>query len=99
MINSDSPAQSLQLKQITGIRVPVLLDSQLTVAGQYDFLPKEGQPMYGMSGVSQMGFVIIDGHGTIRIQRVDINFGQHAGQILQILQILEQQATPSPVPS
>lgn len=96
MINSDTPEASRQLKKITGISVPVLLDSRLTVARQYDFLPKTDQPMGGMSGVAQMGFVIIDGHGTIRVQRVDINFGQHASQVLRILRILKEEATPSP---
>jgi hypothetical protein len=38
-----------------------------------------------MSGVGQMGYVIIDANGTIRVQRVDIQFGQHAPQIPEIL--------------
>jgi hypothetical protein len=45
-----------------------------------------------MSGVAQMGFVIVDASGTIRIQRVDIHFGQDADQMLEILQLI---ATPS----
>ncbi len=98
VINSDAPAQSRQLKQITGISVPVLLDQQLSVAPQYDFLPKANQPMAGMMGVAQMGFVIIDGQGTIRIQRADINFGAHAGQMLQILRLLAQGQHVSPTP-
>jgi hypothetical protein len=51
-------------------------------------LPKSNQPMRMMSGVGQMGFVVIDGTGTIRVQRVDIQFGQHAPQILEILRRL-----------
>jgi hypothetical protein len=58
------------------------------VARQYDFLPKRGQPMGGMTGVAQMGFVIVDPAGTIRVQRVDIYFGQHAGQMLEIARLL-----------
>lgn len=47
--------------------------------------------MGGMSGVSQMGFVVIDAEGIIRIQRADILFGEHAAQIVEILEIIEQE--------
>lgn len=89
VINSDTPDNSRRLKQITGISFPVLLDQQLVWARQYDMLPKSNQPMGMMSGVGQMGFVIIDASGMVRIQRVDINFGQHASQILDILQRIQ----------
>lgn len=91
VINSDAPAASRQLKAISGISVPVLLDPSLAVARQYDFLPKPGQPMGGMRGVAQMGFVIVDRRGTIRAQRADIYFGEHAGQIAEILRRLAAQ--------
>ena len=90
VINSDTPRDSQRLKQISGITLPVLLDPQLAVARQYDLLPKANQPMGGMRGVAQMGFVIVDGGGTIRVQRVDVNFGQHASQMLEILRRLGQ---------
>jgi peroxiredoxin len=93
VINSDTPADSRRLKQLTGTSVPVLLDQQLAVARQYDMLPKRNQPMGGMSGVAQMGFVIVDAHGIIRVQRVDVQFGQHAGQMLDILRLLQQEAS------
>lgn len=92
VINSDTPENSRRLKQITGISVPVLLDRELAVARQYDLLPKPGQPMGGMSGVAQMGFVIADADGTIRVQRADLEFGQHASQMLDILWLLKQEA-------
>lgn len=76
--------------------MPVLLDKQLAVARQYDLPPKPGQPMGMMTGVAQMGFVIVDGAGTIRVQRVDLQFGQHAGQILDILRTLEQETPRLP---
>lgn len=88
VINSDTPENSRRLKQITGIAVPVLLDRNLDVARQYDLLPKRGQPMGGMSGVAQMAFVVVDGAGTIRVQRVDLQFGSHAGQMLEILRLI-----------
>jgi len=68
--------------------VPVLLDRQLAVVRQYDMLPKPNQPMGGMSGVAQMGWVIVDAGGTIRVQRADLQFGSHAGQMLEILRLL-----------
>jgi len=89
VINSDSPQDSQRLKQITHTTLPVLLDRQLAWARQYDMLPKSNQPMGMMSGVGQMGFVVIDASGTIRVQRVDINFGQHASQILDILRLIQ----------
>jgi peroxiredoxin len=89
VINSDTPDNSRRLKQITGISLPVLLDQQLAWARQYDMLPKSNQPMGMMSGVGQMGFVIVEASGTVRVQRVDINFGQHASQVLDILQRLK----------
>jgi hypothetical protein len=49
-----------------------------------------------MVGVAQMGFVIVDAGGTIRAQRVDIRFGQHASQIMQIVQLLTHRGTESP---
>ena len=44
-----------------------------------------------MSGIPQMGFVIIDAHGIIRVQRVDILFGENAGQILEILEAISDE--------
>lgn len=96
VINSDTPEQSRQLKQITKIGAPVLLDRDLAVARQYDMLPKPDQPMGMMQGVAQMGFVIVDAAGIIRIQRADVSFGDHASQMLEILRLLDQEATASP---
>ncbi len=88
VVNSDTPDGSRQLKRRTGIALPVLLDPDLQVARSYDMLPKPNHPMGMMSGVAQMRFVIADGRGTIRVQRVDVNFGAHADQILEILRLI-----------
>ncbi len=88
VLNSDTPEESRQLKRMTGISLPVLLDPELQVARSYDMLPKPNQPMGMMRGVAQMGIVIADGRGTIRVQRVDVNFGAHADQILEILRLI-----------
>ncbi len=99
VVNRDTPQESRELKRTSGITLPVLLDPSLRVARQYDFLPKPGQPMGGMTGVAQMGFVIVDGSGTIRVQRVDIYFGRHAGQMLEIVRQLTRRAATSPTPA
>jgi len=98
VINNDTLQNSRRLKQISGISLPVLLDPPLAVAGQYDLLPKPGQPMGGMRGVAQMGWVIADAGGIIRVQRADIQFGAHATQMLEILRLLKSQ-TPSTSPA
>ncbi len=90
VLNRDTPQESLRLREITGVSFPVLLDEDLAVARQYDLLPKPGQPMGGMRGLAQMGFVVVDPRGVIRVQRVDILFGEHAGQILEIVTILSR---------
>ena len=74
------------MRQLSGTTLPILYDEDLEVAGQYDFLPKPGQPMGGMNGIPQMGFVIIDAQGVIRAQRVDIYFGRDAEQMLEMLE-------------
>ncbi|MDQ3547443.1 MAG: hypothetical protein M3439_01375 [Chloroflexota bacterium] len=100
VINSDTPEDSFPLWEITKTILPVLLDQDLSVARFFDFLPKPGQPMGGMSGVAQMGFVVIAANGTIRVQRVAVNFGDHAGQILDILDaVSEPQAVVPPAPT
>lgn len=76
------------MRQLSGVTLPILYDQDLEVTRQYDFLPQPGQPMGGMSGIPQMGFVIIDAQGIIWVQRVDIFFGEHAGQILEILEAM-----------
>lgn len=92
-INRDPAAQAVEMRQRSDSTLPILSDANLTVAGQYDLLPKPGQPMGGMSGVAQMGFVIIDAQGIIRVQRVDIYFGDHAGQMLEILEVIGREVT------
>ena len=88
VINNDTPEDSRRLKRTIGLSLPILLDRDLQVARSYDMLPKPNEPMGMMSGVAQMGFVIVDRGGVIRLQRVDTRFGDHAGQILEILRLI-----------
>jgi hypothetical protein len=47
--------------------------------------------MGSMTEVAQMGSVIVDGRGTIRVQRADIDVGPRAGHIAEILRRLAAQ--------
>ncbi len=85
VISDQTAEASRRLKQATGIALPLLLDQQLQVTRMYDMLAKPNQPGQATPGAPQMGFVVVDGAGAIRTQRVDTDFGDHADQIVQIL--------------
>lgn len=79
VINPDRPEDGMRLRETTGLTLPLLLDSPFAVAKLFD-LPGNGRPMGGL-----VGFVIIDPDGIIRVQRVDIDFGNHAEQITKLV--------------
>lgn len=79
VINPDRPEDGMKLRGSTGLTLPLLLDPPFSVARQFD-LPGNGRPMGGL-----VGFVIIDPDGIIRVQRVDIDFGHHAEQIMKLV--------------
>ncbi len=87
MINPDPPEGSKKVHEMTGLPIPILRDPDYSVAKQFD-LPGDGRPMRGL-----VGYVIIDPKGMIRVQRVDIDFGAHAGQILEIVRMLNQDSS------
>jgi peroxiredoxin len=70
------------VRETSRLSIPILLDPDYSVARMYDF-PGAGRPMRGL-----VGFVIMDRRGIIRTQRVDIDFGSHAPQIVEILRII-----------
>ena len=82
MINPDTPENNRKVRDASRLSIPILLDPGYTVAKMID-LPGTGRPMGGL-----VGFVVIDGKGIIRVQRVDIDFGAHAGQIIEIVKIV-----------
>lgn len=79
VINPDTVESNRKVRQMSGLSIPILLDPEYSVAKMYD-LPGDGRPMRGL-----VGFVIMDRQGLIRVQRVDIDFGSHGGQIVRIL--------------
>ena len=76
------------MAQETGATFPLLSDPDLAVTIQFDMHLKPGWPMGGMGSFPEMGYVIVDGKGLIRAQRVDLRFGEHADEILLLLQKL-----------
>jgi len=79
VINPDRPEDGMKLRESTGLTLPLLLDPPYAIAKQFD-LPGSGRPMGGL-----VGFVIIDPGGITRVQRVDIDFGHHAEQIMKLV--------------
>ncbi len=78
VINPDSRQDAAEVLKRTHLTLPLLSDPHYTVAARFG-LPSVARPMGGL-----VGFVVIDPKGVIRFQRVDIQFGDHAGQILAI---------------
>ena len=62
---------------------PVLSDPVKRVTNSYGM-----QHQMGPETVANMGYVIVDGAGTVRHRVVDPSFGQHAGEIIAKLQAL-----------
>lgn len=87
-ISIDTGDQARQVGQETGATFPLLSDPDLSVTTQFDMQLRAGWPMGGMGQFPEMGFVIVDGNGIIRAQRVDLDFGQGAIRLLPTLEKL-----------
>ena len=81
-ISIDTGAQAAQVVQNTGATFPILADPDLNVTMQYDMQLRPDWPMGMMGRFPEMGFVIVDGKGIILAQRVDLQFGDAAIQLL-----------------
>ena len=87
-ISIDTGDQARQVVQQTGVTFPLLYDPDLSVTKQFDMQLRAGWPMGGMGAFPVMGYVIVDGNGIIRAQRVETYFGDAGPQILQGLEDL-----------
>ena len=87
-ISIDTGDQARQVVQRKGATFPLLSDPDLSVTTQFDMQLREGWPMGGMGAFPEMGYVIVDGQGIIRAQRVETYFGDAAPQILRWLKDL-----------
>ena len=87
-INPDTGDHAQQVVQRIRATFPFLSDPDLNVTKQFDMQLREGWPMGGMGSFPEMGYVIVDGKGVIRAQRVDVYFGDASPQILKWLKDL-----------
>lgn len=63
----------------------MLSDIDLIVTRMYDMQLRPGWPMAGMGEIPEMGWVIVGADGRIRLQRVDLFFGDHAQDLIDTL--------------
>ncbi len=85
-ISIDTGDRARQVVQETGATFPLLYDPDLAVTKQFDMQLRADWPMGGMGGgFPEMSYVIVDGKGMIRAQRVEMFFGEAAPQILRWL--------------
>ncbi len=87
-ISIDTSDRAQQVVQRIGATFPLLSDPDLSVTMQFDMQLREGWPMGGMGNFPEMGYVIVDGNGIIRAQRVEVYFGDAGPQILKWLKEL-----------
>ncbi len=84
-VGADTPASIQQTRSTTRASFPLLRDPGLVAAKIYDMQLRANWPMGMMGNFPEMGYVIVDQKGIIRAQRVDLNFGDHAGDIVKLL--------------
>lgn len=84
-VGYDTPASLRQTQATSGANFPLLSDMDLKVTRMYDMQLRSGWPMAGMGEIPEMGYVIVGSDGSIRLQRVDIYFGDHYQDILGAL--------------
>ena len=76
VISPDTPEKARRVQSQSGVGLPILLDPRYTGAKAFD-LAGQGRPMGGL-----VGYVVIDAERIVREQVVDIDFGDHAKNIL-----------------
>ena len=92
-VGYDTPESLRQAQAGSGASFPLLSDIDLTVTRLYDMQLRPEWPMGGMGQIPEMGYVVIGPDGLIRLQRVDLYFGDNAGDILMMMR-----ASPTPSP-
>lgn len=90
-VGYDTPESLKQTQAVSGASFPLLSDTDLAVTRLYDMQLRPDWPMGGMGQIPEMGYVIIAPDGSIYLQRVDLYFGDSAGQILDILAMLNEE--------
>lgn len=85
-VGYDSLETLKQTQAGSGATFPLLADRELVVTRLYNMQLRPDWPMGGMGDIPEMGFVVVSGAGVIQVQRVDLNFGTHASDILKMMQ-------------
>lgn len=78
-ISNDSPDDARRMAIELGLDFPVLSNPSMDVIYRYR-MKGERMPM------ADMGYVLIDAAGRIRVQELDRQFGQHVDKIVEGLQ-------------
>ena len=58
----------------------------MKVTRLYDMQLRPDWPMGGMGDIPEMGYVVVGADGLIKLQRVDLYFGDHTDDILRAMQ-------------
>lgn len=81
----DTPESLRQTQAGSGASFLLLSDIDLAVTRIYDMQLRPGWPMAGMGEIPEMGYVVVGADGLIRLQRVDLYFGDNADDILMTM--------------
>ena len=84
-IGYDTPESLKQTQAGSGASFPLLSDIDLTVTHLYDMQLRPDWPMGGMGNIPEMGYVIVGADGMIKLQRVDLYFGDNTNDILTMM--------------
>jgi len=84
-VGYDTPASLKRTQADSGASFPLLADIEMTVTPLYDMQLRPEWPMGGMGDIPEMGYVVVDPDGRIRLQRVDLYFGDNADDILRTM--------------
>lgn len=85
-VGYDTPESLKETQAGSGASFPLLSDIDMTVTRLYDMQLRPDWPMGGMGDIPEMGYVVVGADGRIKLQRVDLNFGDHADDILATMQ-------------
>ena len=84
-VGYDTPESLKQTQAGSATSFPLLADIEMKVTPLYDMQLRSNWPMGGMGDIPEMGYVVVGADGRIKLQRVDLNFGDHADDILTVL--------------
>ena len=84
-VGYDTPETLKDTQAGSKANFPLLSDKDLTITRLYDMQLRPNWPMGGMGDLQEMGYVVVGADGRIRLQRVDLYFGDHAADILTAL--------------